>query len=317
VYDAGNARPTGGVGAVACLIGPNAPLSLVPRSRASHAVDVYDFYKPSMSSEYPAVDGKLSQVCYLRAVDDCYNAHLDKAFKSGNLKNPEVNNGIPSVDTAFDHNLFHSPYNKLVQQSFKRMLYNDARRFVAAGHALPEHLAPLAPFASLPVEKTYANKDLDKALGAIGADLYAKQVGPTVGFSQNIGNSYTGALWTNLACTVDSLGSSLDAKRLGLFSYGSGALATMFSMDGHKKAKSSADNAHFSLDGMKQAMDLQHRLASRKVATPEEFTEALAMRERSYGKSGYMPAGSIENVPKGGWYLKEVTGSHARVYERK
>ena len=30
VYDAGPARPTGGVGAVACLVGPDAPLRLVP-----------------------------------------------------------------------------------------------------------------------------------------------------------------------------------------------------------------------------------------------------------------------------------------------
>jgi len=37
VYDAGAARPTGGVGAVACLVGPNAPLSLVPRTRTTHS----------------------------------------------------------------------------------------------------------------------------------------------------------------------------------------------------------------------------------------------------------------------------------------
>lgn len=51
VYEKGPARPTGGVGAVAALVGPEAPLRLVPRARATHAVDVYDFYKPSMSSE--------------------------------------------------------------------------------------------------------------------------------------------------------------------------------------------------------------------------------------------------------------------------
>lgn len=62
VYDAGPARPTGGVGAVACLVGPDAPLRLVPRTRTTHSVNVYDFYKPNLSSEYPAVDGHLSQV---------------------------------------------------------------------------------------------------------------------------------------------------------------------------------------------------------------------------------------------------------------
>jgi len=66
VYEAGPARPTGGVGAVAMLIGPRAPLALVPRTRTTHATDVYDFYKPAMGSEYPAVDGRLSQVCVKR-----------------------------------------------------------------------------------------------------------------------------------------------------------------------------------------------------------------------------------------------------------
>lgn len=47
------------------------------------AVDVYDFYKPTLSSEYPAVDGKLSQTCYLRAVDDCYNKHMERVVASG------------------------------------------------------------------------------------------------------------------------------------------------------------------------------------------------------------------------------------------
>jgi Hydroxymethylglutaryl-coenzyme A synthase N terminal len=51
VYEAGPARPTGGVAAVACLIGPNAPLRFVPKTRASHCADVYDFYKPNLSSE--------------------------------------------------------------------------------------------------------------------------------------------------------------------------------------------------------------------------------------------------------------------------
>ena len=45
VYDEGPARPTGGCGAVAMLIGPDAPLALEPGVRASHAMDLYDFYK--------------------------------------------------------------------------------------------------------------------------------------------------------------------------------------------------------------------------------------------------------------------------------
>ncbi len=57
VYDAGPARPTGGCAALALLIGPDAPLKLEEGVRATHALDVYDFYKP-YHSEYAAVDGR-------------------------------------------------------------------------------------------------------------------------------------------------------------------------------------------------------------------------------------------------------------------
>jgi 3-hydroxy-3-methylglutaryl CoA synthase len=69
VYDTPNARPTGGAGAVAVLVGPGAPLKMVPRVRSTHCSDVWDFYKPNLTSEYPLVDGQLSRVCYLQAVD--------------------------------------------------------------------------------------------------------------------------------------------------------------------------------------------------------------------------------------------------------
>ena len=63
-YAPGPARPTGGAGAVAMLIGPKASLVLDRGIRSSHCEDKYDFYKPNLSSEYPTVDGLLSIKCY-------------------------------------------------------------------------------------------------------------------------------------------------------------------------------------------------------------------------------------------------------------
>lgn len=285
-------------------------------------MDVYDFYKPSLDSEYPAVDGKLSQTCYIKAVDDCYTGHLDKmvatgALTAGHGARKSLPYPFPTVDTAFDHTLFHSPYNKLVQQSFRRMLFNDARRFIAAGLPLPAHLAKLAPFASLPYAETITNRDLDKLLASIGQEQYDASVGPTNHFSQNIGNSYTAALWTNLLSTVDKLGSSLNDKRLGMFSYGSGALATMFAMDAVESPSAAKVNPKFTLSGIQKTANISARLAARKQCTPEEFTAALDSREQSYGKNAFVPTGSIDNVPSGAWYLKEVNADHTRVYDRK
>lgn len=64
VYAKGNARPTGGAGAIALLIGPNAPLTFERGLRVTHISHAYDFYKPIMDSEYPLVDGKTLYLTY-------------------------------------------------------------------------------------------------------------------------------------------------------------------------------------------------------------------------------------------------------------
>ncbi len=48
VYAKGAARPTGGSGAVALLLGPNASI-LFEETRATYMNNVYDFYKPNPS----------------------------------------------------------------------------------------------------------------------------------------------------------------------------------------------------------------------------------------------------------------------------
>ena len=48
VYARGAARPTGGAGAVALLIGPNAPLVMERGVRASHVAHAFDFFKPDL-----------------------------------------------------------------------------------------------------------------------------------------------------------------------------------------------------------------------------------------------------------------------------
>ena len=107
VYAPGPARPTGGGGAVAMLIGPNAPLAF-SGPRCTSAVEVYDFYKPHGDSEYAVVDGKLSQSAYLTAVDVCW-AGLKRKLATASAASP------PSIDD-FDYACLHSPYNKLVDR---------------------------------------------------------------------------------------------------------------------------------------------------------------------------------------------------------
>eukprot|EP00198_Chlamydomonas_reinhardtii_P006535 XP_001695871.1 3-hydroxy-3-methylglutaryl coenzyme A synthase [Chlamydomonas reinhardtii] len=54
------ARATGGCGAAAMLVGPDAPLVLDPLWYGTHGQHAYDFYKPLGSLPYPTVDGALT-----------------------------------------------------------------------------------------------------------------------------------------------------------------------------------------------------------------------------------------------------------------
>ena len=145
LYAKGSARPTGGAGTIAILIGPNAPLVFDRGLRSLHICHTYDFYKPVMDSEYPIVDGKLSISCYLNALDKCYQLFKSKyrrAAENNDFNNNSNNNNSEKSKSqedkslssgknkkfnlnAADAFLFHSPYCKLVQKSLARLLWND------------------------------------------------------------------------------------------------------------------------------------------------------------------------------------------------
>jgi hydroxymethylglutaryl-CoA synthase len=77
VYPKGPARPTGGCGAIAMLIGPNAPI-VFDNIRSTYIDNAYDFYKPDPNSEYPTVDGHLSMNVYLTAISSAYSTFKAK-----------------------------------------------------------------------------------------------------------------------------------------------------------------------------------------------------------------------------------------------
>lgn len=129
------------------------------------------------------------QTCYLRAVDDCYNGTIAKVAKLAGKGPAEV-----TVESAFDNLIFHSPYNKLVQQSFRRLMFNDARRLKQNHVALPAHLAPVEPFVDLPYEKTLTSKDLDKALAVRGLRRDAGDTKRMMGSRRRRANSSSSAL---------------------------------------------------------------------------------------------------------------------------
>jgi len=116
VYPKGPARPTGGAGVIAMLVGPNASIVVDP-VRASFIDNAYDFYKPDPRSEYPLVDGHKSMGIYINAMKECWQTLREKVARRHNLTELSTTN--------LDYFCFHTPFSKMVQKSFFALLLCD------------------------------------------------------------------------------------------------------------------------------------------------------------------------------------------------
>ncbi|XP_044484013.1 hydroxymethylglutaryl-CoA synthase [Mangifera indica] len=300
VYAEGPARPTGGAGAIALLVGPDAPITFESKFRGSHMTHAYDFYKPNLASEYPVVDGKLSQTCYLMALDSCYKYLCSKYEKSEGKQF--------SISDA-DYFLFHSPYNKLVQKSFARLLYNDfLRNASSVDEAAKEKLGP---FSTLSSDDSYQSRDLEKVSQQAAKPLYDAKVQPTTLIPKQIGNTYTASLYSALASLINSKHTELAGKRVILFSYGSGLTATMFSL------KLNEGQKPFSLSNISSVMNVEAKLKSRTEFPPEKFVEVLKLNEHRYGAKDFVTSKDISLLAPGTYYLTEVDSMYRRFYAQK
>ncbi|KAI9021750.1 putative 3-hydroxy-3-methylglutaryl coenzyme A synthase [Phycomyces nitens] len=294
LYASGAARPTSGAGVVAMLVGKDAPIVLERGLRSTYMDHAYDFYKPDMHSEYPIVDGKFSNVCYIRAFDFCYNNYMKRLSKA-------INKEITSMDDV-DYVVCHSPYAKLVTKSFARSSYND----FMADKENPKYAA-LAPFEALAYEASLENRDLEKATATLTKAGYAQKVGPAAYGPKQIGNMYAGAVWAGLASLVSEVeADTLKNKRVLLYSYGSGLAASMVSF---RVVGSTAD--------IKAKLNLRQRLDARTHSKPEAFAEAMQIRENTHNACNYNPTGSLEHIAPGAYYVDKIDDKWRRFYKRK
>ena len=292
VYEPGPARPSGGCGAVALLVGADAPLALAA-GRATHAMDVWDFYKP-FHSEFAAVDGKLSQACYLRSVDACF---------SGLKRKTGCDEG------SFDFAVFHAPYNKLVTKGHARLALGDA--VAGGGHALSPGWCVAGDAG---YEASLGDRALDAGLRAAAKPSYAARVAPTPLIPKQIGNTYTASVFAGLLSLVDDRGDGLVGKKVLLFSYGSGSVATMYELRGRA-------TADWTLAKMKGAAAVRERLDARVECTAAHFANACDARAATYGAPAYEPkgAGGADGEPPvplaaDARRLVAVDGQHRRTY---
>ncbi|KAJ7066456.1 hydroxymethylglutaryl-coenzyme A synthase C terminal-domain-containing protein [Mycena amicta] len=313
IYAKGAARPAGGAGACAMLIGPNAPVVFEP-IHGTYMADTYDFYKPNLSSEYPEVDGPVSVVTYIQALDNAYQAYKAKVAKAAKKAhaangNGHVNgNGISpssfSLDDV-DYALFHSPYGKQAVKGHARMLYND---FVASPQAPQFANVPEAEtILALPVTKALTDKNIEKTFIAAGKKSFKDKVDPGMACSRRLGNMYTASLYGCLASLLSTVPpAELKGKRASMYAFGSGCAGSFWTF------RVKGDTTEIA-----EKMDLLNRLAKMKVVPCQEFVDALDLREKNHNAVGYTPEGSVDNIWPGAYYLDQVDDKYRRKYLRK
>jgi hydroxymethylglutaryl-CoA synthase len=301
VYAAGSARPTGGAGAIAMLVGPNAPLVFDRGMRSIFMKHAYDFYKPDLSSEYPTVDGKLSIQCYLSALDNCYQLYHRKHQRLQ-----------PNVAVNFDAVVFHTPYCKLVQKSLARLSLND---FFMADATKRKEMCPEfhEKLEALKLEDTYFDRDVEKIFMDYSKKIFADKTKPSLLLASQVGNMYTPSVYSgliSLLISVDGDASKLSGKHIGVFSYGSGLASTMYSIsvtEDAAKLQKLLDNLSY----------VKPQLQQRTKISPENFTAMMETRAENSHRTNYEPSGDVTSLFPGTYYLKFVDEMHRRTYEKR
>ena len=291
VYAEGAARPAGGAGACAILIGPNAPvvfdrkfgLSVIVCHRliisfmllaihGTYMANTYDFYKPQLSSEYPEVDGPVSVVTYVAALDAAYTTFREKVAKAAKRA---LINGHPSTESTFslediDYAIFHSPYGKQAVKGHARLMFNDFRTNPKASRFA--NIATPEAFLSASHAVSLTDKNIEKTFIGASKSSFAQKTDPGMACSKRLGNMYTASLYGCLASLLSTVEpSSLLDKRVSLFSFGSGCASSFFTL--RVKGDTSL---------IREKMNLVNRLAQMKVVPPEEFVQALHVSVHIY-----------------------------------
>ena len=308
-YEKGNARPTGGCGAVALLIGPNAPIIFEP-VRSTYMNHVFDFFKPDPSKEYPVVDGVFSLDCYFKALESCYLTYMNK------MKNRQKQYATSLND--FDYFCFHSPFGKMVEKAFVNLVNYEIKRtnnyqneeeitsnlfclFSENNQSLITKILTSTDFHM----DNMAHNELKNILASrkVIKDILC----PSLHLSKNLGNTYVSSLYMNLIALITDSNIDLTEKRIFMFSYGSGCASSLFSL--YVKGDYSLIKS--------RNVDIQERLDNRIKITPDDFEKILLRKEKLFLINNYIPQGSITNLRENTYYLTRVDEKWRRYYSRK
>ncbi|KAK5987775.1 Hydroxymethylglutaryl-CoA synthase [Cladobotryum mycophilum] len=304
LYAKGAARPTGGAGVVAMLVGPNAPIVAEPGLRGTYMQHAYDFYKPDLTSEYPYVDGHYSINCYTKALDAAYRDYNKREAKLAVNGTTNGANGADVTKTSldrFDYLTFHAPTCKLVQKSYARLLYHD---YLANPDAAA--FAEVAPeLRDMDYEKSLTDKGVEKTFMTLTKKRFQERVNPAIQVATLCGNMYCASVWGGLASLLSFVDSkALEGKRIGLFSYGSGLAASFMSF-----------RVVGSVEKISEVLSIPARLEARRAVSPETYDEMCNLRKQAHLQKDYTPKGEVSTIASGTYYLTKVDDMFKREYK--
>ena len=273
LYKKGNARPTGGAGCVAMLIGSDAPLVFEPGMRGTYMQHVYDFYKPDLTSEYPIVDGHYSVKCYTEALDACYKDYQSKKAKREKTVVNGTSNGVSDSSESrtpldnFDYMVFHAPTCKVVSKSYARLLYND----YIVDHSNPKFDSVPGELRDMDYQKSLSDKAIEKIFMGLSKKNFQERVQPGIQVPTLCGNMYCASVYGSLVSLLSNIKSSqAQGKRVAFFSYGSGLASSLFTMQ-----------IKGDISDMVQKVNLHERLDARRTVPPAIYDEVSPVDQRS------------------------------------
>ncbi|KAK6024525.1 putative hydroxymethylglutaryl-CoA synthase [Ostertagia ostertagi] len=300
VYEPGPARSTGGAGAIAVLITPDAPIAFDRGLRATYMASSWDFYKPigKTCTEYPIVDGPVSLQSYMNALDSCYVRYKEKAMKIY---------GEDISLSSFSAAMFHSPFTRMVQKAVARLTYRDYENGKGEYGSSYSKLGVLS-------QSSFEDREVMRSLLSGSEPLWQQKTNPFLVLNRRIGNMYTPSLFAQLVAYLAS-GAFDDLCRILFFAYGSGSASAMFSA----KICDRTDNRLSRMQAV--CHNAISRLDERLECTPEIYSEAMKMREIFLASevpvtpkaNGTGP--SSTSLFPGTYYLKSLDEKYRRSYE--
>ncbi|KAB0803553.1 hypothetical protein PPYR_00523 [Photinus pyralis] len=280
-------------GAVAMLVGPNAPLVIDRGLRGTFMKYSLECSKTDVRLEHsPTVNNLNASEWYMETLQRTYQSYREKAQKQCDK--------IVTMDD-FDYLLFHVPRCSVAKKAVDRLTVIDFINCISKANC-----------ESFKNGESHEIENAEKAILDFSKETYEQKTLPSLLLTSRIGNMNTASLYGSLVSLLISHSiEKLAGKKVGLFSYGSGLTGTMFSIT---IAKDCNNNSKLSTMLSKLA-DVKERLEKRKKVPPKDFTAIMGLREKALNDK--VPIFDIDHLFSGSYYLAKIDELHRREYKRK